>query len=360
MQVGYRTKESALLMLSGLLPDLRIPLALAVLCCVANAQSKTPGVDRRERLLQITTWCVQLQGLEEAESRQHIANADVDLVVIEPTDTVRGSETVPIHSLIRAVKSAKGPNGNHRLCIAYLNIGQAEDYRTYWLPAWHAPTISKQGHPDFLITVDPDGWEGNFPVAYWRKEWRAILWGNKNALLDRVLAAGFDGIYMDWILGFDEPAVVRAAKADGIDAAAAMEELLIELTAYARSRQPGFLLIGQNAVDLVRERPRLLKVLDGIAQEDLSFHGSASAKWGDENAGGIPAPKQGPWSSRSLGKRLAAMRKAGLQVLTLDYALLPKQVAAAKQRSRRLGLVPFVTQTPLDRLPPTAESRTQR
>lgn len=353
---AYRTSEHTRLTRAPASFGLLLLTLLALAACgTAPTPRPKPNDGRRARLMQTTRWCIQLQGLEEVPSRAAVATAPVDLVVIEPTDTVRGLESIPMHELIKAIKTNNGPNGERRLCLAYLNIGQAEDYRTYWLPEWRAPTATEPGHPSFLITVDPDGWQGNYPVAYWQSEWRSILWGNRRALLDRVIAAGFDGIYMDWILGFEEPAVVRTAEQHGINPAVAMEDLLVELAAYARARQPGFLLIGQNAVDLVKTRPRLGTVLDGIAQEDLSYRGHSSARWGNKDAGDIAANADGSWSSRELGKRLADLRRSGLQVLTLDYALQPQHVDVALRRSRDLGLVPFVSQTPLDRLPSFAE-----
>jgi cysteinyl-tRNA synthetase len=63
------------------------------------------------------------------------------------------------------------PDGGRRLAISYLNIGQAEDYRTYF------PEIWKSRPPSWLIGADPEGWAGNFPVAYWNPEWQDILLG---------------------------------------------------------------------------------------------------------------------------------------------------------------------------------------
>ena len=50
---------------------------------------------------------------------------------------------------------------------------------------------------------------------------------------------GFDGVFLDWILGFAEPAVVAAARRAGVDPADAMVALVRELGLYARRRRPG-------------------------------------------------------------------------------------------------------------------------
>jgi cysteinyl-tRNA synthetase len=87
-------------------------------------------------------------------------------------------------------------NGGSRLIIAYLSIGEAEDYRYYWQPAWHP------GSPFWLDNQNPD-WEGNYKVKYWLKEWQDIIYGNSNSYLKKILDAGFDGAYLDIIDAFE-------------------------------------------------------------------------------------------------------------------------------------------------------------
>jgi cysteinyl-tRNA synthetase len=273
------------------------------------------------------------------------------LVVIEPTRSIRGKHDFPAAEIVEQLHSSPGSSLATKRCVAYLNVGQAEDYRDYWLEDWRAPTADTAGAPEFVLGVDPDGWEGNFPVAFWHPEWRAVLFGNPEALLDRILADGFDGIYVDWILGSVEPIVVEAARRDGLDPKDAMVELLRDIRGYARARNPLFVLIAQNGVDLVRERPRFLDVIDGFSHEDLSFAGSSSANWGDDSSGGIAAPSDGPMSTANLGTLLESVRKSGVPVFTIDYAVDAADGDAAIRAIRARGLIPFVSRTPLDRLP---------
>jgi cysteinyl-tRNA synthetase len=88
------------------------------------------------------------------------------------------------------------PQGGSRLVIAYMSIGEAEDYRYYWRSNW------KPGEPAWIEAVNPD-WPGNFVVQYWDPEWQAIIYGSPDAYLDRILAAGFDGVYLDIIDAFE-------------------------------------------------------------------------------------------------------------------------------------------------------------
>ncbi len=87
-------------------------------------------------------------------------------------------------------------NGGRRLLLAYMSIGEAEDYRYYWQAGWHP------GTPAWLGAENPD-WEGNYKVRYWDPGWRAIIFGSANAYLDRILASGFDGVYLDIIDAYE-------------------------------------------------------------------------------------------------------------------------------------------------------------
>jgi len=55
-------------------------------------------------------------------------------------------------------------NGGSRLIIAYLSIGEAEDYRYYWQTEWQTNL------PPWLAEENPD-WPGNYKVRYWDKDW---------------------------------------------------------------------------------------------------------------------------------------------------------------------------------------------
>ena len=89
----------------------------------------------------------------------------------------------------------------------------------------------------------------------------------------------------------------------------------------------------------------------GFSQESLSFHGNAGAKWEEAEAGDFAVPAEGEWSTRKLSERLTRIRAHGLPVFTLDYAADPENARIARERSAALGFLPFVSRTPLDRLP---------
>lgn len=88
------------------------------------------------------------------------------------------------------------PNGARRLVVAYLSIGEAEVYRDYFEGEWIA------NPPAWLAAENPQ-WRGNYKVRFWDPEWQAILFGSPGASLDRIIAAGFDGVYLDIVDAFE-------------------------------------------------------------------------------------------------------------------------------------------------------------
>lgn len=89
----------------------------------------------------------------------------------------------------------KGNDGN-RLVLCYMSIGEAEDYRYYWLSEWN------NNKPFWFEKENPD-WEGNFKVQYWNEDWQTIIYGHTDSYLDKILDAQFDGVYLDIIDGFE-------------------------------------------------------------------------------------------------------------------------------------------------------------
>lgn len=81
-------------------------------------------------------------------------------------------------------------NGGKRLVISYINIGSAEKFRYYWKKGWglHHPLWLKRKY---------DGYEDEFWVKFWKKDWQDIIYGNDNSYMKKILNAGFDGAYLD-------------------------------------------------------------------------------------------------------------------------------------------------------------------
>jgi len=86
--------------------------------------------------------------------------------------------------------------GGTRLVIAYMSIGEAENYRYYWQPEWSI------NPPPWIVEENPN-WPGNYKVRYWDPNWQRIIYGTSDSYLQKILDAGFDGVYLDIIDAFE-------------------------------------------------------------------------------------------------------------------------------------------------------------
>lgn len=125
-----------------------------------------------------------------------LALTDYDLLVIDLFDDYG----VPLTSDQVARLKTKA-NGAARLVLAYLSIGEAEDYRFYWDEGWDE--AYGDARPSWLLAENPD-WAGNYAVDYRDPAWQGIIFGTPAySYLDRILDAGFDGAYLDLIEAYE-------------------------------------------------------------------------------------------------------------------------------------------------------------
>lgn len=108
-------------------------------------------------------------------------------------DLYRENESFTASEIARLKQKA---NGGTRMVICYMSIGEAEDYRYYWRSTWSS------GNPSWLTEQNPD-WPGNYKVKYWDTSWQDIIYRNDDSYLDKILIAGFDGVYLDIIEAFE-------------------------------------------------------------------------------------------------------------------------------------------------------------
>ncbi len=117
-----------------------------------------------------------------------------------------------------------------------------------------------------------------------------------------------------------------------------MIDFVTELSAYAKSKNPNFLIVPQNAPEL-GEDPAYLNVVDGIGMESV-YYG-----YEFKNVATDPA------ITIELETALFRFTTAGKFVLTTDYAVSTKRVQDAYKRSRDNRFLPTVTEVDLDSLP---------
>lgn len=310
--------------------------------------------------LPVERWLYLIDVNLDDEAIDQIAESIYDLVVIDYIPSEENNTDFPIGEVVDRWHASDHP----KLVVAYIDIGEAEDYRTYWQPGWGI------GNPEWIAGGDPDGWEGNFPVAYWYDEWREI-WLGAGGIMEGILDAGFDGIYLDWVEAYSDENVMRIAEQDGVDPVQEMIFWVSDLGNYGRERNPDFLVIGQNAAELA-VFDDYIEAVDAIAQEQVWFDGGAD----NEPQGDCPLPRfedeidtdayrdslsnecrrqydEFPDSTLHVSSEwyiedLLLAKSRGLTIFTVDYALDPENVQWVYETSRALGFIPFVSNRALD------------
>jgi len=131
---------------------------------------------------------------EKFNSKQTFINAvketDYDIIIIDLFFDDGPFTTAEIAQL----KIKKG--GGHRLAVAYMSIGEAEDYRYYWQDGW------TNNPPEWLDAENPE-WPGNYKVRFWMQDWQNLISGAADSYFRRILDAGFDGVYLDIIDAYE-------------------------------------------------------------------------------------------------------------------------------------------------------------
>jgi uncharacterized protein (TIGR01370 family) len=324
----------------------------------ALAQDSKPTTQSNP-LKAVRTFMYQLQGLEEARAIDKLARSSYDLLVVEPTFTVKGSESFDAKGMVAKLKAGK-PG---RLVIAYVDTGEAERFRVYWAKSWKQPTKKKHGEPAFLLAPDPDGWTDDVSIAFWHPDWKG-LWLGEHGLIQQIMAAGFDGVYMDWVEACQEKRVVGAARADGVEPVGAMVDFIAEIRRQVRQARPEGVVIAQNAQELIDLEPRYARVIDGVGFEDTWFSGKAEAGWDNARGGDIPNRGKDEDSTAGRLKQYGKYLSAGIPVFTIDYCLKPENAARVYAEANKAGVIPLVTRVSLERMtttpPPNLEGESKR
>lgn len=302
-------------------------------------------------LVQVKKWMYQLQALEDTNSIALLAKSDYPLLVLEPGDDLKNA---PYNTREMIQKLRYTPDGRKRLLIAYINIGEAEDYRSYWSSAWRAPTATAPGSSGFLITTDPDGWKGNYPVAFWDTTWRSI-WTGENGRIDQITRLGFDGVYLDWVEAYANQEVRIAAQQQGVVAEKEMMDLIGQIRSKGKNSNPGFLVIAQNAPYLIdHNENRYSQLIDAIAVEDTWYYGVAGADWNSPQAGDLPNKYTGESSTASRLTQYKKYLNRNIPVFSIDYCVDPDNARFVYSEARKNGLIPLVTRISLSKITTTS------
>jgi cysteinyl-tRNA synthetase len=266
----------------------------------------------------VTTWAYQLQGYAE-DRLDALSKAPQDLVVVDlardaHTDYFTRSEIAGLHA-------------RHKIVLAYFEIGSIEDFRPEYPPL-------RRDAPGLVLNRWEE-WPQEYFVRYWEERWweRVV-----KPRVDQALRAGFDGVYLDTPLAYEQLDLHLVPGWTRDRLARAMVSLIMRLSAYAKGRRPGFLVFPQNSPEL-RRYPGYTEAIDGIGMEELFFRAT-------------DRPCTEDWCAENLANA-RALRAAGKVVLAVDYARKPRNVAAACARYRAEHFVGYVTTVDLDRISPS-------
>jgi cysteinyl-tRNA synthetase len=318
------------------------------------------GVEKNTTVLNgvsISTWMYQIQWLDEKATIDELDATEYDMLVVEPGFNFT-TDQYDMNYLMRSLKQK--PNGDERILLAYIDIGQAEDYRTYWEDTWVAPTATQAGSPDFLVTIDPDGWSGNYPVAYWDEAWQKIWLGsNRIGIIEQVVNYGFDGVYLDWVEAYDDDQVREVAEEQGKNTEIEMMLFIERIRKIGKSINSEFLVVPQNAPYLLDSDPTFYSsIIDAQATEDTWFYGEGDVDWNDDDAGDLTGGDRHD-REYSTTKRIAQNKKylnLGIPVFTVDYCISEKNANKTYVNSYKNGFIPLVTRVPLTNITETPPS----
>jgi cysteinyl-tRNA synthetase, unknown class len=248
---------------------------------------------------QVKSWHYQLQNIDPSA----IAKSSADMVVIDYS----GEDGPFTRAQVELMR--RKPDGSRRVVLAYMSIGEAESYRWYW--ARRAPTWLGPENPQ---------WRGNYGVRFWHPDWQAIIF----EYTDKILAAGFDGVYLDKVDEFEE-----------LGHHDEMVEFVDRIKERAKSQRPDFLVVSQNGDELIAD-PKFRRAIDAFAREDLLYGESAD---GERNDAG---------SIRDSIERLKSLTAEGKPVFVVEYPRDDDQAQTARREIAEHNFIGLVARRALD------------
>jgi cysteinyl-tRNA synthetase, unknown class len=251
---------------------------------------------------EVKSWHYQLQDIDPSV----IAKSSADMIVIDYS----GNNGPFTRAQVEQMK--RKPDGSRRIVIAYMSIGEAETYRWYW----------PQRSSTWLGPENPQ-WRGNYGVRFWHPDWQAIIF----EYTDKIIAAGFDGVYLDKVDEFEE----MGHKDD-------MVEFVERISQRAKSQHEDFLIVSQNGDELIPD-PKFRQAIDAFAREDLFY--------GEDNDG----ERNSADSIRTNIRRLKTLTREGKPVFVVEYPRNEQQAQTAQREIAEQEFVGLLARRALDHRP---------
>lgn len=261
-------------------------------------------------------------GNSKATVVERLATCGRDWVIL---DTSFDSETKWEKADLEAIRN--GQPG--RKVIAYISIGEAEDYRSYWRKEWGSKGKLATLAPAWLGTENPE-WKGNYRVKYWQPDWQRLIVDS----IDDAMTRGFDGVYLDIVDGFENfeqqgkeyiddrinPETKQSYRRDMVD-------WVKTIASTAHKKNPAALVIPQNGSQLLANED-FLTTISAIGIEDLFTNGDKAQSKSD--------------TTEVLGY-LKKMTEAKKPVLLIEYPKNEKWQTLSKKLAHENGMTWLVT-----------------
>lgn len=256
------------------------------------------------RSINANSFYIALQGI----NIEKLSELSYDLVIIDYS--YDGTEARELKS-----KDVNKIREGDKKVFSYLSVGEAEDYRFYWKDSFY------ENPPSWLLAENPD-WPGNYTVAYWDEEWHKIVF----EYIDRIVNAGFDGIFVDKVDIYKDFLVKDSDK----DYKNLMVEFLQKIIKKLYNEKLySFKIIINNGQELLFEDYILFRNICGLLVESLYTDGSGNIRSEDE--------------IKEREKPLSFLRTTGKCVMVIEYFVSEeKQVILQKRAKGKKFLIQFL------------------
>jgi cysteinyl-tRNA synthetase len=220
-------------------------------------------------------------------------------------------------------KQINAVKNSGKITIAYISIGEAEDYRYYWKSEW------TKNPPAWLGPENPE-WKGNYKVRFWNNNWQTIIYD----YIDKILNQGFDGIYMDIIDGYYYWSVTNPEQpfADSL-----MCQFVIDIRRHCDNFRGdnNFIILPQNGCDVWDQenisaglKNKYFDAINGIGVEDVFF----------------PGDKEQDNNFEPDDYRIGILKeytRRGKQVFAIDYLTEPQKITQLISAAHQENFVPY-------------------
>lgn len=302
----------------------------------------------------VRNWGYMLQGSGHGRKTTKLSIKDLkaqphDLIVMDFSSD--GSDKGAFNATdISALKARRDGNP---VILSYISIGEASDYRDHWQDDWTAyndPDQRAAGAPTSNAPPWLGSWNESWPnsrkVRYWDKGWQNIIFNDAGTgWLDKIVAAGFDGAYLDIVDGYyhwgcvvqGTPECRAGDPQTEREAAARMIDFVVALSNHARETNPEFLIFPQNGAYIIdalededhRRRDAYLEAINAIACEDL-FH-----------RGDKPENNKFDPDKDAINTLVADFIDSGCAVFAVDYLSDTKKIKAFEDAAVDKGFIPY-------------------